>query len=134
MALYKIGVTEAGDAGVDLSWEEKIDDVDAAVLITKRVSPDFFDATLRHKNNDQPLCRFAVIHISFSSFSPKAKVRIRHYARKPEARYAGGFFLLLTRFASNAREFWFTTNAYAHRLRELEKRPMRKAVTVKRWG
>ena len=34
---------------------------------------------------------FAVIHISFSSFSPKAKVRIRHYARKPEARYAGGF-------------------------------------------
>ena len=43
------------------------------------------------KNNDQPLCRFAVIHISFSSFSPKAKVRIRHYARKPEARYAGGF-------------------------------------------
>lgn len=85
------------------------------------------------KNNDQPLCRFAVIHISFSSFSPKAKVRIRHYARKPEARYAGGFFLLLTRFASNAREFWFTTNAYAYRLRELEKRPMRKAVTVKRW-
>lgn len=49
MALYKIGVTEAGDAGVDLSWEEKLDDVDAAVLITKCVSPDFFDATLRHK-------------------------------------------------------------------------------------
>lgn len=50
MALYKIGVTEAGDAGVDLSWEEKLDDVDAAVLITKCVSPDFFDATLRHKD------------------------------------------------------------------------------------
>ena len=48
MALYKIGVTEAGDAGVDLSWEEKLDDVDAAVLITKCVSPDFFDA--RHKD------------------------------------------------------------------------------------
>jgi hypothetical protein len=39
----------------------------------------------------RPLCRFAVIHISLSSFSPKAKARIRHYARKPEARYAGGF-------------------------------------------
>ena len=51
MALYKIGVTEAGDAGVDLSWEEKLDDVDAAVLITKCVSPDFFDATLRHKDS-----------------------------------------------------------------------------------
>lgn len=50
MALYKIGVTEAGDAGVDLSWEEKLGDVDAAVLITKCVSPDFFDATLRHKD------------------------------------------------------------------------------------
>lgn len=62
MALYKIGVTEAGDAGVDLSWEEKLDDVDAAVLITKCVSPDFFDATLRHKdihdgdNVDLQLC------------------------------------------------------------------------------
>ena len=53
MALYKIGVTEAGDAGVDLSWEEKLDDVDAAVLITKCVSPDFFDATLRHKDKLQ---------------------------------------------------------------------------------
>ena len=50
MALYKIGVTEAGDAGVDLFWEEKLDDVDAAVLITKCVSPDFFDAALRHKD------------------------------------------------------------------------------------
>lgn len=50
MALYKIGVTEAGDAGVDLSWEEKLGDVDAAVLITKCVSPDFFDAALRHKD------------------------------------------------------------------------------------
>lgn len=50
MALYKIGITEAGDAGVDLSWEEKLDDVDAAVLVTKCVSPDFFDATLRHKD------------------------------------------------------------------------------------
>ena len=50
MALYKIGITEAGDAGVDLSWEEKLDDVDAAVLITKCVSPDFFDAALEHKD------------------------------------------------------------------------------------
>ena len=50
MALYKIGITEAGDAGVDLSWEEKLDDVDAAVLITKCVSPDFFDAALKHKD------------------------------------------------------------------------------------
>lgn len=50
MALYKIGITEAGDAGVDLSWVEKLDRVDAAVLITKCVSPDFFDAALEHKD------------------------------------------------------------------------------------
>lgn len=46
--------------------------------------------------------------------------------QKPATR---AVFLLLTRIASNAREFWFTTNAHAHRLRGLEKRPMRKAVT-----
>ena len=51
--------------------------------------------------------------------------------QKPATR---AVFLLLTRIASNAREFWFTTNAHAHRLRGLEKRPMRKAVTVKRWN
>ena len=27
MALYKIGITEAGDAGVDLSWVEKLDEL-----------------------------------------------------------------------------------------------------------
>lgn len=50
MALYKIGITEAGDAGIDLSWVEKLDRVDAAVLITKCVSPDFFDAVLENKD------------------------------------------------------------------------------------
>lgn len=38
--------------------------------------------------------------------------------QKPATR---AVFLLLTRIASNAREFWFTTNAHAHRLRGLEK-------------
>lgn len=45
--------------------------------------------------------------------------------QKPATR---AVFLLLTRIASNAREFWFTTNAHAI-VRGLEKRPMRKAVT-----
>jgi len=48
MAMYKIGVTEAGDAGLDLSWEEKLDSVDGAVLITKRVTHDFINAVHRH--------------------------------------------------------------------------------------
>lgn len=61
MALYKIGVTEAGDAGVDLSWEEKLDNVNAAVLITKCVSPDFIDAALRHKDK-------LVIHTTITGY------------------------------------------------------------------
>ena len=38
---------------------------------------------------------------------------------------------LLAAVAGDGRypQFWFTTNAHAHRLRGLEKRPMRKAVT-----
>lgn len=39
MAKYKIGITEAGDAGLDLSWVNKLDTVDGAVVITKCISP-----------------------------------------------------------------------------------------------
>lgn len=49
MSKYKIGITEAGDAGVDLSWENKLDSVDAAILITKNITPRFSEAALRHK-------------------------------------------------------------------------------------
>lgn len=38
MSKLKIGVTEAGDAGLDLSWVEKIDSVDAAIIITKQLT------------------------------------------------------------------------------------------------
>lgn len=37
MARYKIGVTEAGDAGLDLTWQEKMPFVDGAILITKNI-------------------------------------------------------------------------------------------------
>lgn len=50
MAKYKIGITEAGDAGLDLSWEEKLPSVDGAVLITKNITPKFIDAVIRNKN------------------------------------------------------------------------------------
>ena len=49
MAKYKIGVTEAGDAGLDLSWEGKLNQVDGAIVITKRITSDFFDAALAHR-------------------------------------------------------------------------------------
>lgn len=41
MAKYKIGITEAGDAGIDLSWVDKLGAVDGAIVITKCVSVDF---------------------------------------------------------------------------------------------
>ena len=41
----KIGFTEQGDAGIDLSWTCKLenDEVDGAVLITKNITPAFID-------------------------------------------------------------------------------------------
>lgn len=50
MPKYKIGVTEAGDAGADLSWVNEINNVHGAIVITKRISPDFYDAVLAHKD------------------------------------------------------------------------------------
>lgn len=35
MAMYRIGVTESGDAAIDLSWVQKMGTVDGAVVITK---------------------------------------------------------------------------------------------------
>ena len=48
------------------------------------------------KHNDQPLCRFAVIHIHFQQLFAKGKVRVRHLCSqsdKPASR-AVNFFLL----------------------------------------
>lgn len=44
MAKYKIGATDGGDAGLDLSWRAKMKNVDGAVLITKHVTPAFIEA------------------------------------------------------------------------------------------
>ena len=38
MASIKIGVTERGDAGWDLSWADKLGTVDGAIIITKNLS------------------------------------------------------------------------------------------------
>jgi len=49
MAKYKIGITEAGDAGLDLSWAKKLDSVDGAILITKQATPGFQQLVLENK-------------------------------------------------------------------------------------
>lgn len=43
----KIGITEKGDAALDMSWVDKLDTVDGAILITKHVTPQFRDAVDR---------------------------------------------------------------------------------------
>ena len=50
MPKYKIGITEAGDAGIDLSWVDKLNSVDGAVLITKNITPDFIAEVLKHQD------------------------------------------------------------------------------------
>lgn len=50
MAKYKIGITERGDAGLDLSWADKLDSVDGAVIITKELTSGCREALLEHKD------------------------------------------------------------------------------------
>lgn len=50
MSKYKIGITEAGDAGLDLSWVDKLDTVDGAIVITKNMTAGFYNAVIEHKD------------------------------------------------------------------------------------
>lgn len=50
LAKYKIGITEAGDAGLNLNWVQKLGQVDGAIVITKRITSDFFDAVLENRD------------------------------------------------------------------------------------
>ena len=42
----KIGITERGDAVIDLSWADKINTVDGAILITKNITNQLFQQKL----------------------------------------------------------------------------------------
>ena len=50
MGKYKIGITEAGDAGIDLSGVDKLNTVDGAIVISKRFTPEFISAVLSNKD------------------------------------------------------------------------------------
>jgi len=47
--LQKIGITERGDAGIDLSWSSKMNSVAFAIIITKSVNDKFIKELLKHK-------------------------------------------------------------------------------------
>lgn len=46
----KIGITEQGDGGLDLSWAEKMDTVDGAIIITKNLNDNVINKLLMHKD------------------------------------------------------------------------------------
>ncbi len=56
MSKYKIGITEAGDAGGDLSWENKLDNVDAAILITKDITQHFSESENKGSDRQRRIC------------------------------------------------------------------------------
>ena len=47
---YKIGATEAGDAGLDLTWVTNLARVHGAIVISKSITPEFHDAVLKYRN------------------------------------------------------------------------------------
>lgn len=49
MFMNKIGITERGDAGLDLSWADKMQRVDGAILITKNVNDRFIETVAKQE-------------------------------------------------------------------------------------
>lgn len=48
--MSKIGITEAGDASRDFSWEKRANEMDMMILITKHVTEEFIERVLPYKN------------------------------------------------------------------------------------
>lgn len=62
MSRYKIGITEAGDAGIEVDkWLSKLSTLDGAILITKNITPAFHNAVLDNKDK-------LIIHATITGF------------------------------------------------------------------
>ena len=48
--MEKIGITERGDAGIDFSWEKKLDKTAFSIIITKKINDVLIDKLLAHKD------------------------------------------------------------------------------------
>ena len=60
----KIGITERGDAGLDLSWYDKLATVDGAILITKRITTEF----IRHVISAYRSGRKLIVHCTCTGY------------------------------------------------------------------
>ncbi len=47
---FKFGITEQGDAGLDLSWQKRLNAVVGAIIISKSASTELEDALLKHQD------------------------------------------------------------------------------------
>lgn len=59
---FLVGITEQGDAGIHINeWVQKIDNMGAAILITKNPNDKFLEAAARHKNK-------TIIHLTCTGY------------------------------------------------------------------
>jgi len=91
MAKYKIGITERGDAGLDFSWADKLDTVDGAILITKKITPAFIDMVMA---NPQKL----VVHATCTGFGG---TMLEPNVPKPEEQFSAVLALVQAGFPKN---------------------------------
>lgn len=56
-----IGITEQGDAGLDFSWEDKINKCKFVILITKNINDTFINKVLKNKNK-------IIVHATITGF------------------------------------------------------------------
>ena len=60
----KTGITERGDAAIDLTWANKLDNLDTATIITKNLSLKFRDTLLKAHNDGHKL----ILHCTCTGF------------------------------------------------------------------
>lgn len=63
--MQKFGITERGDAGLDLGWANRLNDVDIAVLVTKSLNPRFIAEVARRPEK-------IIVHVTCTGFGGSA--------------------------------------------------------------
>ena len=64
----KIGITERGDAGINLSWVNKMHTVDGVVLITKNITEQFKQVVLEQYEQKKPV----IVHCTCTGYGGTA--------------------------------------------------------------
>ena len=110
----RIGITERGDAGLDLSWATKLPgNFDYSVLITKNITQEFLDETIRLHNQGVPL----IVHATCTGLGGTV---IEPHVPAPQAQLTAlraqmPLLLLeiLTKGTASRRPFLFSAYKYA---------------------